>query len=181
MWWWKHRGSIFTFIVTLRRFFHNIFPLQNSPTVPIYLLNRRHRQTWLGFVSTVLSQISKNLFFIQNLTIYHKVMIFWQSFCDNFRDNLFVSSSFVTKTLKWERECERVKKLWAYEREGCPKVVIKWMSKYHYSIFIFDFKPSQIILLFFFSLFIKENCEKLSPPLKKTTYPTSLTTSFNLF
>jgi hypothetical protein len=31
----------------------------------------------------------------------------------------------VTKTLKWERECERVKKLWVYEREGCPKVVIK--------------------------------------------------------
>jgi hypothetical protein len=50
-----------------------------------------------------------------------RLMIFWQLFCDNIGDNFFVFSSFVTKVLKWERECEKVKKLWVYEREDCPK------------------------------------------------------------
>jgi len=62
-----------------------------------------------------------------------KKLIFEQPFCDNFGDNHVFLSSYWSKTMKREKGRERIRTSCEYERENCPKVVTKWMYKYHFS------------------------------------------------
>jgi len=63
----------------------------------------------------------------------HKVVIFWHPFDDNFVDNLVFLTFYWSKTMEREKVREKITTSCEYERESCPKVVKKWLSKYHFS------------------------------------------------
>jgi hypothetical protein len=60
-------------------------------------------------------------------------MIFVHPFDENFGDNLAFLPSYWSKTMEREKRRERIKMSCEYERESCPKVVAKWLYKYHFS------------------------------------------------
>jgi len=60
-------------------------------------------------------------------------VIFVHSIDDNFGDNLAFLSFYWSKTMEREKGRERIRMSCEYERKSCPKVVIKWLYKYHFS------------------------------------------------
>jgi hypothetical protein len=61
-------------------------------------------------------------------------MIFEQPFHNNFWDNHVVLFCYWSKTMEREKGRERIITQCEYERESYPKVVQKWLYKYHFSI-----------------------------------------------
>jgi hypothetical protein len=51
--------------------------------------------------------------------------------------------SYWSKTMEREKGRERITTSCEYERESCPKVVKKWLSKYHFSYIFVSLKGSK--------------------------------------
>jgi len=61
------------------------------------------------------------------------VVIFVHPIDDNFGNNLAFLSSYWSKIMERKNGREGIRMSSEHERESCPKIVTRWLCKYHFS------------------------------------------------